>query len=106
MSFPVPQTPQKPLPGAYIQTPAPSSKYQPNLISQANGRSSVVTSQQQYGLQGPSQQRQQPEQVLGRLQQDLLKPIERASRTINETLTQESRYPEIDSYVSRKSTSL
>ena len=106
MSFPVPQTPQKPLPGAFIQTPAPSSTYQPNLISQANDRSSVVASQQQYGLQGQGQQRQQPGQVLGRSQQDSLKPIERASRTINETLTQESRYPEIDSYVSRKSTSL
>ena len=106
MSFPVPQTPQKPLPGAFIQTPAPSSTYQPNLISQANDRSSVVVSQQQYGLQGQGQQRQQPGQVLGRSQQDSLKPIERASRTINETLTQESRYPEIDSYVSRKSTSL
>ncbi len=110
MSFPLPQTPQRPLPGAYVQTPAPSSKYQSNLISQANDRSSIITSQQQYGLQGQgqaiSQQRQQPGQVLGRSQQDVLKPIERASRTINETLTQESRYPDIDSYVSRKSTSL
>ena len=34
------------------------------------------------------------------------KPIERASRTINDTLAQESRYPDIDSYISRKSTSL
>ena len=106
MSFPVPQTPQRPLPGAYIQTPAPSSKYQSNLISQANDRASIVASQQQYGSQAQGQQRQQPAQILGRTQQDVLKPIERASRTINDTLAQESRYPDIDSYISRKSTSL
>ena len=108
MSVPVPQTPQRPLPGAYIQTPAPNSKYQSNSTSKLNDQSSAAISQQQFPLPGQglaiSQQRQQSGPVLGRPEQEELQPLERASRTINETILQESRYPDLDSYVSRKYT--
>lgn len=33
---------------------------------------------------------------------DRLKPIDRAAKTINETLAQETKYPELDSYIGRK----
>ena len=34
--------------------------------------------------------------------QEFLKPIERAAKTINETLAHDARYPELDSYIGRK----
>lgn len=40
----------------------------------------------------PVVQQQQPE----------IQPIERAARTVNATLTQEARYPDLDSYIARK----
>lgn len=43
-------------------------------------------------VQQQQQQQQQPE----------IKPIERAARTINDTLTQEARYPDLDSYITRE----
>lgn len=99
-------TPQRPLPGAYVQTPAPSLNYQSGLSS----RPGAVTAQSQYGSQGQSQaltqQRQQNGQVAGRPAAEELRPIERAARTINQTLEQESRYPALDTYVGRKSSTL
>lgn len=95
MSYPIlqanlpPATPQKPLPGAYLQTPAVARN----------------------GPMSPPQQ-QQPSQVLRSPPQIKLPPIaatqnrdlsvqERGARTINEFLYQESRYPDLDSYLSR-----
>jgi len=107
MSLALPQTPQRPLPGTYLQTPAPNLSYQSRLTSQPGFRPGTVASQQQYGSQGQSQAlTQQPDpngQGVGRPQSEQLRPIERASRTINGTLGQEARYPELDSYCSRKS---
>ena len=92
-----PQTPQRQLPGAYVQTPAQTRPYQLGQTSQPNLRTSTVSAQQQYGSQG---QNQQNGQATRRPQVEELKPVERASRTINQTFEQESRYPALDTYVS------
>lgn len=106
MSLAVPQTPQRQLPGAYVQTPAPNLRYQSGLTGQPNPPPGTVASRQPYGTQGQSQAlAQRPSQnglEVGRPQSEQLKPIERASRTINDVLNQEARYPELDSYVSRE----
>ena len=107
MSFVV-QTPQRPLPGAFLQTPA-TSRYQSGPIGQPNFRTDGSTSVQN---NAPSNNSQVPAQQSQQLQQstteaaksgpESLRPIERAARTINEALVQEARYPELDSYVGRK----
>lgn len=102
--FAMPQTPQRPLPGAYIQTPAHGLVNKVGQLNQPNFRPNAITSQN--GSQGQSQavtqQKLQTGQVAGSSPAEELKPIARAARTVNETLDQESRYPELDSYVSRK----
>ncbi len=107
MSLAVPQTPQRQLPGTYVQTPAPTLNYRSGLTRQPNYRPGPVASQQQYGAQGQSQalsqQPQQDGQGTARPQLEQMRPVERASRTINEALDQDARYPELDSYVSRES---
>ena len=101
--FAMPQTPQRPLPGAYIQTPAHGLANKPGQLTQPNFRPNAITSQlPQDQSQALTQQKQQTGQVAGASPAEELKPITRAARTINETLDQESRYPELDSYVSRK----
>lgn len=103
MSMPVPHTPQRPLPGAYIQTPA-NRLPQPGQIRQPSFRDIPVPTQPQHRSQQQGQavatKGQQGGQGAGRIQEEL-KPIERASRTINEVLIKETQYPELDSYVSR-----
>ena len=101
--FAMPQTPQRPLPGAYIQTPAHGFTNKAGQFNQPNFRPNTTASQISQGQsQAPTHQRQQTGQVAGTSPAEELKPITRAARTINETLDQESRYPELDSYVSRK----
>ena len=104
MSFAI-QTPQRPLPGAYIQTPA-ASIYQYNPTSQPNFPSRLTPVSQQYGSQPQSQalteQRATNPQQVAQPQADTLTPIERAARTINETLALDMRYPKLDNYVGRK----
>lgn len=99
----MPQTPQRPLPGAYIQTPAHGLTAKAGQLSQPNLQPNTIPPQN--GSQGQSQaltqQKGQTGQVAGTSSLEELKPIVRAARTINETLDQESRYPELDSYVSR-----
>ena len=95
-----PQTPQRQLPGAYVQTPAPSLHHQSGLTNQQNTRSGTATNQQQYGAL--TRQRQPGGQPASSPSAEALRPIERASRTINQTLEQESRYPALDTYVSRE----
>ena len=100
--FAMPQTPQRPLPGAYIQTPAHSLVNRAGQFNQPTYRPNAVTSQLSHGQSAAlTQQKQQAGQVAGSSPAEELKPITRAARTINETLDQESRYPELDSYVSR-----
>lgn len=104
MSFAV-QTPQRPLPGSFLQTPA-TSRYQTTTIGHSNFRSDgsmpVQNNAPSSSSQVPAQQSQQSTAVAAQAGPDSLRPIERAARTINETLVQEARYPELDSYVGRK----
>lgn len=101
----IPRTPPKALPGAYIQTPA-FNKFQTGSMPQPAFRSVPAPLQQQQN--GPKSGGQalsvQPQQryTVGKSTAGDLKPIERAARSLNETLNQESRYPEIDSYVGRE----
>lgn len=99
----MPQTPQRPLPGAYIQTPAPGLTTKAGQLTQPHFRPNAITSQNasQGQSQALTQQKQQTGQVAATSSLEELKPIVRAARTINETLDRESRYPELDSYVSQ-----
>ena len=104
MSIP-PQTPQKALPGAYIQTPA-INRFQPSSVSYPNLRSVAPSSQPQNGVQSNNQAvsrppPQQQNQTATNRSVETLQPIERAARTITEMLNQEAQYPELDSYIGR-----
>ncbi len=100
----MPPTPQRPLPGAYIQTPAHGLANKAGQFNQPNFRPNAIALQieSQGQSQALAQQKQQTGQVAGTSPAEGLKPIGRAARTINETFDQESRYPELDSFVSRK----
>ncbi|KAL4957209.1 Non-repetitive/WGA-negative nucleoporin C-terminal-domain-containing protein [Aspergillus filifer] len=98
MSYPSlpPVTPQKPLPGAFFQTPAPGHALNP-----------VQPTSPQPAVQ-PAVNQNQVSQPLSRLAPSLkpatvpvLNTEERAARTVNDTLTQEARYPDLDSYLSQ-----
>ncbi|KAH6673645.1 putative nucleoporin [Halenospora varia] len=84
------QTPQRPLPGAFFNTPAPS-RYPPSrqpVFTAGGGQSRNPSS---------SQDGQQPLAPLRDSQS--LQPIQRAARTINEVLQREANFPDLDSYV-------
>ncbi|KAK2743840.1 hypothetical protein FQN55_007060 [Onygenales sp. PD_40] len=94
-----PFTPQRPLPGAYFQTPAPQSHngplfQTPNLAS-GGGQPATSTAQPAQ----PLRPRLPVTAVKSRA--ETLNPRERAARTIDEALAQESRYPDLDSYLSQ-----
>ena len=95
MSFPGLQTPQRPLPGAYFNTPAASRLgpvRQPSFQTQGTRQPSNPTGD-------PSQPVSQSREVPPPQAQ---KPIQRAARTINEVLQREASFPDLDSYVRRK----
>ena len=83
-----PQTPQRPLPGGYTETPAPQRPAQPDFQVGA------------YRPTKPSnalvQQNGQPSQTPAKIT-----PTERAARTINDTLAEETRYPELNTYLAQ-----
>ncbi|KAI4204834.1 MAG: hypothetical protein LQ350_000900 [Teloschistes chrysophthalmus] len=85
-------TPQKAFPGAYIQTPA-VNKFQ---TRQPNPRPNPALSQQQNALQYQGQDVQAGGQKPG---VEDLQPIARGAKAVNEALTEESRYPDLDSYI-------
>ena len=100
------QTPQRPLPGAYTATPATNRisgappPRQPLFGSASGAGNAAPRGLQQSGqtgaqAQGPGQAPSQPVEAI-------LSPVERAAKCINDTLIQESRYPELDNYVTRK----
>ena len=107
----VAQTPQRPLPGAYLQTPtvgryqtspanplfsrAPAGLQQPNRSVQISSKAVTQPSQQ-------SGQPNQNGQFEARSATETVNPITRASKSINETLDQELRYPELDTYLGRR----
>lgn len=106
MAFAGLQTPQKPLPGAFVQTPAPS-RYQtgPDPRRQLF-RSQPSGGQQSNALQvqssSPAQQLRQTSQSQTTTQAQPLLPVQRAARTINEVLQRDANFPDLDSYVKRK----
>lgn len=102
MAAMVQQTPARPVPGVWPQTPAarpaaPAPSFQspgtpfsrPSLTPNASSLALTTTS-----TSGP------PAQTSIR-QPESLEPLERAARTINESLSNESRFPDVDSYLSQ-----
>jgi len=118
MSLVVPQTPQKPLPGAFLNTPALKRQYSlTNGTQQASiFRSNSQLSQPQPQAQRQSagnQQHQAPNQSQVKGQQNGtagsgaasaaggMSSVERGARTINTTLDEEGRYPPMENYITR-----
>ncbi|KAL3471854.1 Non-repetitive/WGA-negative nucleoporin C-terminal-domain-containing protein [Aspergillus californicus] len=97
MSYPdlPPVTPQKPLPGAFFQTPAPAPATTNAPVSRAAPPPTA------HPLHSPVLQRFAPSSVLKPTYSQNLNTQERAARTVNDTLLQEARYPELDSYLSQ-----
>jgi nuclear pore complex protein Nup155 len=92
-------TPQRPLPGAFFNTPAPGRPGSSGQMQASSFRSqSAATlagyrSAQVASRDAPAQQRPVT------APQDTLEPIERAARTVNEALQSEAQYPALDNYV-------
>ncbi|KAK7523652.1 non-repetitive nucleoporin [Phyllosticta citriasiana] len=92
-----PATPQRPLPGAYFATPGPGGRPAQPVFGRAPTAPANPAPQPQLApvaAVAPVAQQQlhtQPE----------IQPIERAARTVNDTLTQEARYPDLDSYITQ-----
>lgn len=99
------QTPQRPLPGAYVQTPA-ASRFQSGPINQPNfqSRSTATPQLDRSHSQSKALTEQRPTnpQQAARSPAESLGPIERAAKAINETLSEDTRFPELDSYIGRK----
>lgn len=102
----MPSTPQRNLPGTFLQTPAPSRTtggggLQSTIFrntttqSQNNSQPTAQTSQQTYNAPNSSS-------AVSAAPPRSLNSIERAARTINNTLDEEARYPAIDNYLPRK----
>ncbi|KAL8709320.1 MAG: hypothetical protein Q9220_005913 [cf. Caloplaca sp. 1 TL-2023] len=96
------QTPQKALPGAYIQTPA-VNRFQSFQPRQNNTRPDSTASKQQHGVQQHGQAPGQSGQTVSKGPQkpdiDEVPPIARAAKAVNEALSDESRFPDLDSYI-------
>ncbi|KAF1946917.1 nucleoporin-domain-containing protein [Clathrospora elynae] len=78
MAFQPPATPQRPTPGAYVNTPAPN---RPGFARQ--GSMARPQPQQQQALPAPPVE----------------SPIDRASRTINSMLDRDNRFPALEAYI-------
>jgi nuclear pore complex protein Nup155 len=90
MSYPtLPQTPQKALPGAYLQTPAPAPSQ--NVLFAKPAAAS------------PAMPLPKLPPAASRSKNQTLSTEERGAQTVNDTLFQESRYPDLDNYLSRTS---
>lgn len=95
MSYPT-LTPPRPLPGTYFPTPAASTikhgaPFQTKTPSSSMAQASPPTALQKLSPAAP------------KVKSETLSSRERAARTINDTLAQEARYPDLDSYLSRGS---
>ncbi|KAI9844451.1 MAG: hypothetical protein M1838_002187, partial [Thelocarpon superellum] len=99
------QTPQRPLPGTFIQTPAATRQssgiappqFRPTASASVHTTATPPTS---FPPQPPATTAPLPIAA-----PEALTPLQRAARTINETLNQELRYPELDSYVGQGTSS-
>lgn len=100
MSF---ATPQRPLPGAFLNTPA-ASRFGPPIPAPVFRPSALSGAQPRGQAQQSSNLKQQPQQDLQARQisqNRSIQPIARAARTINDVLQQEANFPDLDSYVRR-----
>ncbi|KAJ5169220.1 Nucleoporin [Penicillium canariense] len=101
MSYPTlptnlpPATPQRPLPGAYLQTPGVAR----NGPFQSSAQQQQQPQQPQPAAAQPPMPRMPP--AASQSQIRTLSTEERGARTINDTLLKESRYPDLDSYLSQ-----
>lgn len=104
MNFGAPQTPQRPLPGAFLQTPAPT-RNQPGGIPQRQPFAAAGPLSGAPQAPNPVPAQQQPAaQATGLLNQaPPLSAVQRAARTVNDFQTRDGRFPEIDNYVKRMS---
>lgn len=113
MSVYAPVTPQRPLPGHYIQTPAPNQpnfgqtaqqQQRPSLTrggSQFDSTPGPVGPQQNGALVQTSSQVQPTAQTASTAGAVTLSAAQRAAKAINDSLQQDARYPAFDDYVSR-----
>jgi nuclear pore complex protein Nup155 len=101
MAFASLQTPQRPLPGAFLNTPA-ASRYQSNpppprpvFRSQPSSNGPAIaaasSSQPALGLAATAP-----------IESISLLPAQRAAKVINEVLARDGNYPDLDSYVKRE----
>lgn len=88
-------TPQKPLPGAFVHTPAPANARNGPLFPQ---KQAPPTPAQPAPVSLPNLP-----PAASKTKDQSLSTEERAAHTINDTLAHEARYPDLDTYLSRKS---
>lgn len=96
MSYPA-LTPTRPLPGTYFQTPAASTFNNAPLFQTRTP--SAPAAQQESTTSASTLQKSSP--AAPKTKSETLSTRERAARTINDTLAQEARYPDLDNYLSR-----
>jgi nuclear pore complex protein Nup155 len=87
-------TPQRPLPGAFFQTPGPNNVANAPVFSP---KPAPAPAEQP----SPASLPKLPP-AASKSKSQTLSTEERAARTVNDTLIQEARYPDLDSYLSRK----
>ncbi|KAK1142494.1 hypothetical protein N8T08_007856 [Aspergillus melleus] len=96
MSYPnLPPTatpPRRPLPGAYFQTPAPVSNPVPKPPAAAPPADAAVPAPASLPKFPPAASKSKSQ---------TLRTEERGARTVNDTLLQEARYPDLDNYLSQ-----
>ncbi|KNG90853.1 putative non-repetitive nucleoporin [Aspergillus nomiae NRRL 13137] len=86
-------TPQRPLPGAFFQTPGPNNVPSAPAFSP---KPAPAPAEQP----SPASLPKLPPAAF-KSKSQTLSTEERAARTVNDTLTQEARYPDLDSYLSQ-----
>lgn len=96
MSYPA-LTPNRPVPGTFFQTPAASNINNGPLFQTRTPSAPAA----QESTPAPTLQRLSP--VAPKIKSETLSTRERAARTVNDTLAQEARYPDLDNYLSRAS---
>ncbi len=95
----VQQTPARPVPGVWPQTPAPRPPPVSAPSFQTPSRPSLVPTQSSTSLVTTTPSGAVAQTSVRPL--EALEPAERAARAINESLAQESRFPEVDNYLSQ-----
>ena len=98
MSFTM-QTPARTGPGTFAATPASHLLRMPPNLRTSETRPPPV--EQSQAAAPSNAQNHNPSQSLSPSQGQGFTPIERAARTINDTLAREARYPDLEAYVGR-----